>query len=67
MWPGDWANGIYSLVETWDFSGDYLWDGQQGDFVILWTSDPTSEMRNVHGRYRAAGSEQYLDAILLAV
>ena len=26
-WPGRWANGIHDLVQTWDFVGDYLWDG----------------------------------------
>ncbi|MFN2223204.1 MAG: hypothetical protein ACK2UH_11670 [Candidatus Promineifilaceae bacterium] len=64
-WPGEWADGIYDLEKTWDFMGDFLWDGQRGDFVVLWASAPDAVERTVHGRYRAAGSDTFLDAVLV--
>lgn len=64
-WPGDWADGIHDMAQTWDFTGDYLWDGQRGDFVVLWASEATADTRTAHGRYREAGSDSYLDAVLL--
>lgn len=64
-WPGQWANGIHDQVQTWDFTGDYLWDGQRGDFVVLWATEEAGDTRTAHGRYRAAESDSYDDAVLV--
>jgi hypothetical protein len=65
LWPGEWTNGVHDLVETWDFTADYLWDGQQGDFAVLRMTRPETDTRTVHGRYRAAGSDDFVDAALV--
>lgn len=64
-WPGSWADGVNDVAETWDFSGDFLWDGQNGDFTVLWKTEPEASTRTVHGRFRAAGEDEYRDSILV--
>ncbi len=64
-WPGSWTDGVHEIIQTWDFGGDFLFDGREGDFVNLWTTDPQSETRIVHGRFRPAGAGDYVNAILV--
>lgn len=65
QWPGTWEDGVTELLQVWDFTGDYLWDGQQGDYAVLWVTDPTTDTRTAHGRYRAAGTEAFVDGVLV--
>ncbi|UCG23537.1 MAG: hypothetical protein JSW55_15530 [Chloroflexota bacterium] len=63
-WPGNWTDGVHEIIQTWDFGGDFLFDGRNGDFVMLWTTDPQSETRTVHGRFRSSGVDDYANAVL---
>ena len=59
-----WADGIHELLQVWYTEGDYLTDGENGDFAILWESELEATMRTVNGRYRSAGQNEYAEAVL---
>ena len=64
-WPGSWTDGVHEIIQTWDFGGDFLFDGRDGDFVILWATDFESDTRTVHGRFRPAEEAEYEDVIMV--
>ncbi len=61
-----WADGVHEVLKVWYAEGDYLSDGTNGDFVVLWPSEVESEFLTVNGRHRPAGDAEY-EAALLAI
>ncbi len=60
-----WPDGIHEIVHVWYSLGDYLTDDANGDFVLLQDSNLGKLMRTVDGRFRPAGQENYIEAILI--
>ncbi|MCA9947557.1 MAG: hypothetical protein KC449_28955, partial [Anaerolineales bacterium] len=51
---------------VWDTEVTYLYDSfDNGDFVVMWPTEPGSRLFAVQGRYRRADSDFYIDANLV--
>lgn len=61
-----WRDGVHDDFFVWDTEVTYLYDGfDNGEFVVMWPTEPGSTLFTVQGRYRRADSDFYADANLV--
>jgi len=65
VWPIQWADGIHELSYVWYTEGDFLSDGDMGDFVLLWQIEPDSNLRTINGRFRRSDDSDFMDSVLV--
>ena len=62
----EWRDGVHDDFFVWDTEVTYLYDSfDNGDFVVMWPTEPDSTLFTVQGRYRRADSDFYIDANLV--
>lgn len=62
----EWRDGVHDDFFVWDTEVTYLFDSfENGDFVVMWPTEPGSTLFTVQGRYRRADSDFYVDANLV--
>ncbi len=61
----EWADGVHEMVQIWSTEGDYLTDGTNGDFVVLWSAEPGSSLYTVNGQYHVSATSESAEAILV--
>ena len=62
----EWRDGVHDDFFVWDTEVTYLYDSfDNGDFVVMWPTEPGSTLFTVQGRYRRADSDFYIDANLV--
>ena len=60
-----WSDGVHEDFFIWQAESVYLTDGTTGDFTVLFPTSPGSQSYVAEGRYKSAGSEDYVEARLL--
>ncbi len=61
----EWPDGVHEIVQIWTTEGDYLTDGTNGDFVVLWPSEPGSSLHTANGQYHVSSTGESVEAILV--
>ncbi|HUS93696.1 MAG TPA: hypothetical protein VMZ24_00795 [Patescibacteria group bacterium] len=65
VWPFQWPDGIHDISYVWYTEGDYLSDGNTGDFVLLWQIEPGSNLKSTNGQFRRSGDSDFMDSVLM--
>ena len=61
-----WRDGVHDDFFVWDTEVTFLYDSfENGEFVVMWPTEPGSTLFTVQGRYRRADSDFYIDANLV--
>ncbi|WP_420642239.1 clostripain-related cysteine peptidase [Candidatus Leptofilum sp.] len=62
----EWRDGVHDDFYVWETEVTYLYDSfDNGDFVVMWPTEPGSTLFTVQGRYRRADGNNYVDANLV--
>ncbi|MFZ1399793.1 MAG: hypothetical protein WAS33_23005, partial [Candidatus Promineifilaceae bacterium] len=62
----EWRDGVHDDFYVWETEVTYLFDSfDNGEFVVMWPTEPGSTLFTVQGRYRRADGDSYVDANLV--
>ncbi|MCB8949343.1 MAG: hypothetical protein H6653_15135 [Ardenticatenaceae bacterium] len=62
----EWRDGVHDDFFVWDTEVTYLYDSfDNGDFVVMWPTEPGSTLFTVQGRYRRTDGDSFVDANLV--
>jgi hypothetical protein len=61
----EWRDGYHDDFFVWNTTSTFLYDANQGDYVVMWPTSYESPLYSVVGRYRRAGAQGYFDANLV--
>lgn len=60
-----WRDGVHRDFFVWDTEATYLYDGSNGDYVVMWPTSYESPLYTVEGGFRRAGTGDYVEANLV--
>jgi len=61
----EWSDGVHEVIQIWSTEGDYLTDGTNGDFVVLWPAGPGSSLHTANGQFHVSSTGVSVEAILV--